>query len=154
VKARLRESFHPQVRSQVGPAISRPERFITDYGGQHFLCAARADRCTAVELDVLLLTPPTVKVGDADNRLKTVIDGLTRPANPEQMRGFAAPADGGPTFCLLDDDALVQRVNLDSRKWHGATGPDNTLVVVTASMVMLEGASTGGTSLDGMFMLM
>jgi hypothetical protein len=97
---------------------------------------------TAAELDVLLLTPASSRnVGDVDNRLKTLIDGLTRPANAGQMQHFVPPADGGPTYCLMDDDQLVKRLTVDARRWFEAGIPlDEALVVVTASIVLGDNA--------------
>jgi hypothetical protein len=81
-------------------------------------------------------------VGDTDNRLKTLIDGLTRPANLDQLQGFESPDDGGPTYCLMDDDSLVQRIGVDSRTWHvPPLGSNDALVVVTASIVLSETAN-------------
>lgn len=81
-------------------------------------------------------------MGDTDNRLKTLIDGLTRPANPDQLQGFEGPEDGEPTYCLMDDDSLVQRIGVDSRTWHvPPLGSSEALVVVTASIVLSDTAN-------------
>jgi hypothetical protein len=96
---------------------------------------------TAVELDVLLLTHHAAKrPGDLDNRLKTLIDGLTRPQNPQQQASITASPQE-PLYCLLDDDDLVQRVSVDSRRWYESADPDEVLVVITATLVL---ASTVG----------
>ena len=86
------------------------------------------------------------KVAEAvDNRLKTLIDGLTRPANKEQMQNHVAPLDGGPTYCLLQDDRLVQRIGLDTRRWYGApSDPSESLVVVTAKVVLSADVTVNG----------
>jgi hypothetical protein len=46
--------------------------------------------------------------GDLDNRIKTLIDALRVPKNPNELVGNEAPAsDEDPFFCLLEDDDLV-----------------------------------------------
>ncbi len=65
-----------------------------------------------------------------------MIDGLTRPQTDQQMQGFTAPALGGPTLCLLDDDGLVQRLDLDVRPWFDPSALENeVLVLITATVV-------------------
>ncbi|MAM53272.1 MAG: hypothetical protein CMH35_00190 [Microbacterium sp.] len=147
VKALLRQAFHPQIKAHLDqrltPAI-RP-RLVSNVDGHEFIAPATPELGTAVELDVLLLSPPRQKIGDADNRLKTLIDGLTRPANKEQMQNHVAPLDGGPTYCLLQDDRLVQRIGLDTRRWYGApSDPSESLVVVTAKVVLSADVTVNG----------
>ncbi|MGJ0389031.1 hypothetical protein [Microbacterium sp. CGR1] len=139
VKAALRRAFHPQIKAVLDRRMTQgaEQHLTSSIDGHEFVTPASEALGTAVALDVLLLTPPTQRIGDADNRLKTLIDGLTRPANVEQMQNFESPDEGGPTYCLLSDDRLVQRVTLDSRQWHGGPGdPTTTLVVVTARIVL------------------
>lgn len=70
------------------------------------------------ELDVLFLTankPGDIihNGGDLDNRMKTLLDGLTTPANNQ-----VPPADfqttDGYFHCLLEDDKLVTRVAIEA----------------------------------------
>lgn len=137
-KAKLRRAFHPQVKEQVAHMLAGSDEHVTSHvEGHKFISPAHALFRTAVELDVLLLTRPGRRIGDTDNRTKTLIDGLTRPANRQQMQGFEAPEDGGPTYCLLDDDALINRMTIDNRHWFDpAAGVDDALVVVTAQIVL------------------
>lgn len=114
----------------------RLPQLTTTIGGFEFTSPAHASFQTAVELDVLLLTKRMVRPGDVDNRLKTLIDGLTRPANQQQMDGHTAPVDGSSTYRLLDDDRLVQSVRLDSRAWHEDGPRDESLVIVSAKLVL------------------
>lgn len=108
-----------------------------------------------MELDVLLLTPSeSRRVGDTDNRLKTLVDGLTRPANRQQLQGFGEPDGGGPTFCLLDDDGLINRMTIDSREWYGGeAGRGDVLVVVTAQIVLGRNADMSAP-LGSMFVVL
>lgn len=80
-------------------------------------------------------------MGDVDNRLKTLIDGLTRPANPQQMQGFIPQSDGGPTYCLMNNDQLVKRLTVDARRWFEPNVPPNeALVIITANIVLGDNA--------------
>lgn len=143
IKADLRRAFHPQIREQVARLLDNASRphMTTEVGGHEFISPSHPAFRTGVELDILLLTPPGNKIGDVDNRLKTLIDGLTRPANPGQLQGFSEPDGGGPTFCLMDDDRLVERIGLDSRRWHvPQADPSAALVIVTATLVLSDSA--------------
>jgi hypothetical protein len=138
-KARLRRAFHPQIKEQIGHLLGGPSaRHVTsEVDGWEFISPAHERFRTAVELEVLLLTRQGSRpLGDTDNRTKTLIDGLTRPANKQQLQGFSQPEDGGPTYCLLDDDGLVNRMTVDSRHWFDpAADIDEALVVITASIM-------------------
>lgn len=89
-----------------------------------------------------MLTPNSSRpIGDVDNRLKTLIDGLTRPVNSQQMQDFAPPADGGPTYCLMDNDQLVKRLTVDARPWFESSIPaDEAFIVVTATIILGDNA--------------
>jgi hypothetical protein len=142
-KAALREAFHPQIAAQIGLRLGRAVgQATTDFNGHAFVAPAHQELRTAAELDVLLLTPASSRtVGDVDNRLKTLIDGLTRPANAEQMRDFTPPVEGAPTYCLMDDDQLVKRLTVDARRWFEPGIPlDEALVVVTANIILGDNA--------------
>jgi hypothetical protein len=90
----------------------------------------------------MLLPQHGTGAGDVDNRLKTLVDGLTRPANEEQLRGFVPPDSAQPTYCLMDDDRLVQRLSVDARPWFDSTASvDEALVIVTAAIVLGSNAS-------------
>lgn len=72
------------------------------------------------ELDIKLLWPHSpgsiiTGGGDIDNRLKTLFDALKVPSEPTALPSGCAPAqDEQPFFCLLEDDSLIARVNVDS----------------------------------------
>lgn len=145
VKARLRAAFHPQILAQSQGRLRADSRtrLTTNIGSREFISLAHPNFDTAVELDILMLAPRGRRpVGDTDNRLKTLIDGLTRPANLNQLQDYEAPDEGGPTYCLMDDDNLVQRIGVDSRTWHvPPLGSPEALVVVTASIVISDTAT-------------
>jgi len=75
---------------------------------------------TVAELDIKLLwshAPGSIitRGGDIDNRLKTLFDSLKLPSEPTALPSTAAPkVDETPFFCLLEDDSLIARVNVDT----------------------------------------
>jgi hypothetical protein len=51
--------------------------------------------------------------GDIDNRLKTLLDGLRRPRNRQEIPSGDTDIDmPNPLFCLLEDDSLVTKVSV------------------------------------------
>jgi hypothetical protein len=57
--------------------------------------------------------------GDLDGRMKTLLDALSVPQHKEQVAAYS----GGPemTYCLLEDDALISGVSIESERLLGAT---------------------------------
>jgi hypothetical protein len=86
------------------------------------------DSAVRCSLDILLLRPegehaivgpngPTghsriLRHGDIDGQLKTLLDALTFPVQPSEIRDLQPQADENPMFCLLSDDKLVSEVNV------------------------------------------
>jgi hypothetical protein len=144
-KIALRKTFHPQIRAQVDPLLPADMRpkLHSPVGEFVFLAPVHRQLRTAVELDVLMLVPRRgTTAGDVDNRLKTLVDGLTRPASEEQLKGFLPLDAAEPTYCLMDDDRLVQRLSVDARPWFDSTATtDEALVIVTAAIVLGSNAS-------------
>ena len=72
------------------------------------------------ELKVLLLSSSLpgglLHAGDIDNRLKTLFDALSAPANEQQVPPDAKTEPDGRLFCLLDDDKLVTRVDVSNAR--------------------------------------
>jgi hypothetical protein len=150
VKASLRSAFHPQILAQVAPRLG-PDTLLkvtNSVAGKDFVSIAHPNLQTGVELDVLLLTRQgSLTSGDMDNRLKTLIDGLTRPANTQQLQQHTPPEGGGPMYCLADDDARVKRVGVDSRRWfHPNAADGEALVIVTATIVLADDVHLSGTT--------
>lgn len=158
VKAGMRQQFHRQIKDQVLPLLNPDDlpKIQKVVGGNTFVSPVHSALRVAAELDVFLLVRPSKRPGgDADNRLKTIIDGLTRPANEEQLQGFTAQADGSPTFCLLDDDKLVTQVSVQTRRWYAETptrDQDEVLAIITATFV--PGSEHGVTAPIGSFLLL
>ena len=55
--------------------------------------------------------------GDIDNRLKTLFDALRAPKNATEIPKGAVPGpDEDPFFCLLEDDALITAVSVETER--------------------------------------
>ena len=61
--------------------------------------------------------------GDLDGRLKTLIDALAMPQHREQV--LADPDAPDPMFCLLEDDAMVSGLQVESERLLGAGNQSN-----------------------------
>lgn len=85
-----------------------------DMFGHRFVPLVDEDTTVMCELKVLLLRSDApgavVKSGDIDNRLKTIFDALRLPHNRDEVGG--EEGSGEPFFCLLRDDALIERLEL------------------------------------------
>ena len=72
------------------------------------------------ELRIFLLRPEppgaiVTRGGDIDNRLKTLFDALRIPKNAGELPSGVTPdLDEDPFFCLLEDDALITRISVDT----------------------------------------
>jgi hypothetical protein len=51
--------------------------------------------------------------GDLDNRLKTLLDALRMPHNDDELPQ-GVPLGESPFLCLLDDDALITKVTIET----------------------------------------
>ncbi len=74
--------------------------------------------------------------GDLDNRLKTLIDALRFPDTPNEAGG-AVPQDGeDPFFCLLEDDALITGLSVETDRLldAGLAGEDESTVALVISV--------------------
>jgi hypothetical protein len=55
------------------------------------------------------------RVGDVDNRLKTLFDALSMPRDANQLGSFTMPEQGeDPFFCLLEDDSVITKASVES----------------------------------------
>jgi hypothetical protein len=99
-------------------------------------------------LDILFLRPggPGALIrqgGDIDNRLKTLFDALTIPdANQLAAAPPAAPIEApwgpSPFFCVLEDDALITRVSVETDRLLkadvGGVGESRVLLVINVTL--------------------
>jgi hypothetical protein len=109
---------------------------IVEKGGLRFapLVTPRLD--LYAEVSVLLLRQQArgaliTDGGDLDNRLKTLLDALRVPhGSLEGRTELPAVPDPSPMFCLLEDDALVSKVAVESERLLRPAAPDEVVAVI------------------------
>jgi Holliday junction resolvase RusA-like endonuclease len=68
-----------------------------------------------VDLRVQFLVPPKSRsFKDIDNKLKTLFDSLRVPGRNEIPRGWRPKSSERPLVCLLEDDELIYKVDIDT----------------------------------------
>lgn len=104
--------------------VSLAEAVASSHGeyGYRFVPLVRMDWRLKCSLHVLFLRhdPPgsVVSAGDLDNRIKTLIDALRKPANASELMGNEIPLEGeDPFFCLLEDDRLITGFTVESDRY-------------------------------------
>ena len=145
IKARIREGLEAQLKELwQHPPLSwsdtrdrlKPEKneedlsiLVTKFG--HTFAPLVTDKwALRAELDILMLRPSppgeiVVHGGDIDNRLKTLFDALSAPAQKQQITDEMRPtSEEDPLFVLLEDDALITRVNVETDRLLDPPDPD------------------------------
>ena len=156
-KHEVRRALHPQLRALWGYEPLRgisdrwlrpvPYEFegddevsaVREVAGQTFVVLVRSELKLVAELDILLLRPEPpgniLQRADIDNRLKVLFDALRRPENAQEIPGGWVPSsDEQPLFCLLDDDRLITRVNVDTDRLLAAESDDNVALTIRVSL--------------------
>jgi len=92
---------------------------LREVAGRSFAVLVQAPLKLVAELDILLLRPEDpgaiLQHADIDNRLKTLFDALRRPVTAQEIpRDWSPTNEEQPLHCLLDDDRLITRVNVDT----------------------------------------
>jgi hypothetical protein len=69
-----------------------------------------------VELSLNVLIPHnSLSFGDIDNKLKTLFDALRPPRNENEIpKSWIPNSTQKPLLCLLEDDELIYKVNIDT----------------------------------------
>lgn len=134
-KHQIRRYLHPQLRSlwQQHPALKGA---FTSFGGQasgierlgntwsrcgfRFIPLIKKEHF-ACELDILILHAQDPihlfsPLGDLDNRVKTLLDGLRMPDQCSEVEGQSPSVDENPFYVLMDDDSAVFKVHMDVDK--------------------------------------
>ena len=89
-----------------------------------------------VKLNITLLTPSepgrvVTQGGDLDNRLKTLFDALRAPKPGELPKGDSPGEGEEPFFCLLEDDALISAVSVETdRLLRPGHNPSNVVLII------------------------
>lgn len=87
--------------------------------GYRFVPLVRGEERLTCSLEILFLRRDMpgslIHAGDIDNRIKTVIDGLRKPNNINELAGNEEPEDGeDPFYCLLEDDRYVSHLAVET----------------------------------------
>lgn len=89
--------------------------------GYNFVPLARESEHLSCALRITLLRrdPPggIYNLGDIDNRIKTVLDALRRPRNPQEVPRRPL-LDEHPMYVLLEDDRLVTHLEVETDTLH------------------------------------
>lgn len=94
---------------------------------------------TVAELDILMLRPGdpgfiTVGGADLDNRLKTLLDGLQPPnANDKYIPDDFDTTQ--PVACLLQDDKLITRLNVETDRLLEDGAHSNEVVMIVQVLI-------------------
>jgi hypothetical protein len=124
---------------------------LVERGGFGFVPVVTTRLHLIAHLDVLFLRPgiPGALIGrggDIDNRLKTLFDALQIPDANQIM---TAPPDAAhatntatPFFCVLEDDALITRVNVETDRLlkpdvYGV-GDSRVLLVINVTLRVVQ----------------
>ncbi len=153
----IRQQLHPQIKKlwDLPPLNSLKPRWlqplsdqepqpsynrIEEVGGK--LYAPLISTHLAAELDIVLLRQqaPGQLIGDGgdiDNRIKTLFDALRMPSKSEvQTLGAATASDDDPLHCLLKDDALIHRVNIESDRLLKDAQPREMMAIISVQVIV------------------
>jgi hypothetical protein len=106
------------------------------------------------ELDLLLLAanlPGDLirQGGDIDNRLKTLFDALSVPANQQQVPDNPDVESDKRIFCLLEDDKLVTSVTVSNDRLLSVPDGSNSVLVVLRVHPLVFRATNANAALAG-----
>lgn len=109
-----------------------------------FLPLVRTEWGLQCELDIVFLrkNPPgsLLQAGDIDNRIKTLLDALRMAQNEQELKDNELPDDSeDPFYCLLEDDQLVSRLNIETDRLleieeQGQNDPSWAKLLIRASV--------------------
>jgi hypothetical protein len=162
-KHRIRMDLHPQLKTlwQYKPLSDIKHHLReTDPSGGVAILERRNDvlfaplvtrkNHLACELSITFLRqqPPGQLLGeggDIDNRLKTLSDALRMPSKAEaQQAQIETRADNDPIHCLLQDDALVTKVSVETDRLLRPATDRFDLVAIIQVRVLVSGTPTTG----------
>lgn len=97
------------------------------------------------ELRILLLWPSPAGFiiksgGDIDNRLKTLLDALKAPLEPDDLpAGTQVQPGEEPFFCLLEDDSLITQLSVETdRLLEPVSSESEVVATIRVSTRLLE----------------
>jgi Holliday junction resolvase RusA-like endonuclease len=167
-KHHIRKQFHPQLEqlwkttpflinmSQYHPTENNPKQltyldklsndFTRKCGSQEYRFAPLVCKqfALACSLDVLFLrrdSPGQTLIksgGDIDNRLKTLFDAMTVPSDGSQLPATETEPQENPFFCLLQDDALITQIKVNTdlllTPLKSGEHPNDVLLVINITL--------------------
>jgi hypothetical protein len=129
----IRRVFHPQLKElwQHPPLNrfskllkknpSKKNSILQEVGLYCFAPLINNHLNNAAELEMIFLRPSPpgfliTQSGDIDNRIKTLFDSLRMPqVETEIPNGDLPQEDEDPFYCLLQDDALITKLSVDTQ---------------------------------------
>lgn len=141
IKQKIRQALHPQIRNvwrnypafdenELLQLMVREQAGLFHRGRFTFVPVVCRHLHLFCDLDILLLRRESpgaiVHRGDLDNRLKILFDALRAPRELGELKGLKYPRPKGrpmtlrsgrlppPFFCLLEDDALIAGLKVDT----------------------------------------
>lgn len=153
----IRQRLHPQIKRlwEYEPLLERKAHWLKELDALrpddfyariisvgHKKYAPLVARDLHAELDIVLLRQqPKGQLigegGDIDNRLKTLFDALRMPSKGEvQQLGNLVDHDEDPLHCLLQDDALITRVNVETDRLLKEAEPHMLMAIIQVALVV------------------
>jgi hypothetical protein len=148
-KHRLRRHFHAQLKELWDePPLKGKRTALLDASGPgdesiihsiesfEFAPLVCSGLWLVADLRITLLRPEPpgriiTQAGDIDNRLKTLLDALTMPHQPNALPPNATPSgDESPFFCLMEDDNLIARLDVGSDRLLDPTAQPAEVVLL------------------------
>ncbi len=112
-------------------------------GSHDYIPLVRESLHLSCELDILFLRQQDPgelisQGGDIDGRIKLLLDALRMPSRQEQ--DVAPPSLTGPIFCLMQEDTLVSRLNVDTDRllFPETEKPDEVHLVIRVTLNVLQ----------------
>ena len=151
-KQRIRETLDPQLRElwTHEPLSNSPEFLQVAEANKMSVLLQRGDHVFAplvckplhllAEIDILMLRPElpggiVTSGGDIDNRLKTLFDALRVPGVPQEIASNTRPSSANePHFTLLEDDALIARINVETDRLLAAPDPSQVRLIIRVNI--------------------
>ncbi len=165
---KIRQQLHPQIKRlwDFAPFAEttrwlNPEPASGDYGllepvAQMVFAPIISKRIHVVsELDIVFLRQQAPgqlisEGGDIDNRVKTLLDALRMPSKAEvQQLGEVTRSDPTPMHCLLQDDALVTRVSIETDRLLRNASDPHEMVAIIQVKIRASRVTIGNMSLLG-----
>lgn len=159
-KHELRTIFHSQLKMlwQQKPLNAYPEFLKPDPPKGKLSILRKVGRYTfaplvcealklVAEINIACLLPEAPgslisQGGDIDNRLKTLLDALRMPkveAEIPEPKPKKSKFDVNPFFCVLEDDALITKVSVDTERLLQSVSSKHVHLLVRVRTKIVEG---------------